>query len=89
MRYAHPAIVHCLQPLTFPCHIKTDIIAVQRKHYGKIYNFGYQFMVTMSTQLIGFSIGGIAKRFLVSPPSMSASMQHRFHLSLPLTLPQL
>lgn len=24
----------------------------------------------MSTQLIGFSIGGIAKRFLVSPPSM-------------------
>ena len=26
----------------------------------------------MSTQLIGFSIGGICKRFLVSPPSMSA-----------------
>ena len=24
----------------------------------------------MSTQLIGFSIGGICKRFLVSPPSM-------------------
>lgn len=27
----------------------------------------------MSTQLIGFSIGGIARRFLVDPPSMSAS----------------
>lgn len=25
----------------------------------------------MSTQLIGFSIGGVGKRFLVSPPSMS------------------
>lgn len=25
----------------------------------------------MSTQLIGFSIGGIARRFLVQPPSMS------------------
>ena len=24
----------------------------------------------MSTQLIGFSIGGVARRFLVSPPSM-------------------
>jgi hypothetical protein len=24
----------------------------------------------MSTQLIGFSIGGIARRFLVQPPSM-------------------
>jgi hypothetical protein len=28
-------------------------------------------MVVMSTQLIGFSIGGIARRFLVQPPSMS------------------
>jgi OPT family small oligopeptide transporter len=27
-------------------------------------------MVVMSTQLIGFSIGGIARRFLVQPPSM-------------------
>ncbi len=27
----------------------------------------------MSTQLIGFSIGGIARRFLVQPPSMSTS----------------
>ncbi|CAL1696779.1 unnamed protein product [Somion occarium] len=48
----------------------TDIVAVQRIHYNTVYNFGFQFMVVMSTQLIGFSIGGIAKRFLVSPPSM-------------------
>ena len=31
-------------------------------------------MVVMSTQLIGFSVGGIARRFLVQPPSMSASL---------------
>ncbi|RDB22006.1 Sexual differentiation process protein isp4 [Hypsizygus marmoreus] len=48
----------------------TDIIAVQRVFYNQIYNFGYQWMVVMSTQLIGFSIGGIARRFLVQPPSM-------------------
>ncbi|EIN07938.1 small oligopeptide transporter [Punctularia strigosozonata HHB-11173 SS5] len=48
----------------------TDIVAVQRVYYGQIYNFGYQWMVVMSTQLIGFSIGGIGRRFLVSPPSM-------------------
>jgi len=30
-----------------------------------------QWMVVMSTQLIGFSIGGIGRRFLVQPPSMS------------------
>jgi hypothetical protein len=30
-------------------------------------------MIVMSTQLIGFSLGGVARRFLVSPPSMSKS----------------
>ncbi|KAF5319702.1 hypothetical protein D9619_008668 [Psilocybe cf. subviscida] len=48
----------------------TDIIAVQRVFYNQRYNFSYQWMVVMSTQLIGFSIGGIARRFLVQPPSM-------------------
>ncbi|KAI0085713.1 small oligopeptide transporter [Irpex rosettiformis] len=48
----------------------TDIVAVQRFYYNQTYNFGYQFIIVMSTQLIGFSIGGIAKRFLVAPPSM-------------------
>ena len=38
-------------------------------------------MLVMSTQLMGFSIGGITRRFLVAPPSMS--MSHAFHL-LPL-----
>ncbi|KAJ3571959.1 hypothetical protein NP233_g3403 [Leucocoprinus birnbaumii] len=48
----------------------TDIIAVQRVYYNQTYNFSYQWFLVMSTQLIGFSIGGVAKRFLVSPPSM-------------------
>lgn len=48
----------------------TDIIAVQRVYYGQTYGFVYQWMVVMSTQLIGFSIGGILRRFLVQPPSM-------------------
>ncbi|KAG6856129.1 hypothetical protein H0H87_007188, partial [Tephrocybe sp. NHM501043] len=48
----------------------TDIVAVQRVYYGQIYNFGYKWMLVMSTQLIGFSIGGVARRFLVHPPSM-------------------
>jgi len=48
----------------------TDIIAVQRVYYNQVYNFSYQWLVVMSTQLIGFSIGGVARRFLVQPPSM-------------------
>lgn len=49
----------------------TDIIAVQRVFYNEHNSFGYQWLVVMSTQLIGFAMGGIGKRFLVSPPSMS------------------
>ncbi|KLO10273.1 OPT oligopeptide transporter [Schizopora paradoxa] len=48
----------------------TDIVAVQRVYYNQTYNFSYQWFVVMSTQLIGFSIGGIGRRFLVQPPSM-------------------
>ncbi|KAJ7271565.1 OPT oligopeptide transporter protein-domain-containing protein [Mycena rebaudengoi] len=45
-------------------------VVVQRVYYEQNHNFGYQWMVVMSTQLIGFSIGGIVRRFLVQPPSM-------------------
>ncbi|KAN0078370.1 OPT oligopeptide transporter domain containing protein [Tylopilus felleus] len=48
----------------------TDIVAVQRVYYSQTYNFSYQWMLVMSTQLLGFSIGGILRRFLVQPPSM-------------------
>jgi hypothetical protein len=36
----------------------------------------------MSTQLIGFSIGGVARRFLVAPPSMSALREPSFIFQL-------
>ncbi|KAF8518110.1 small oligopeptide transporter [Hysterangium stoloniferum] len=48
----------------------SEIVAVQRVFYNQIYNFSYQWFLVMSTQMIGFSIGGIARRFLVAPPSM-------------------
>lgn len=51
----------------------TDVVAVQRVFYNESWSFTYQWLIVMSTQLIGFSIGGIMRRFLVSPPSMSTS----------------
>ncbi|KAH7107250.1 OPT oligopeptide transporter [Auriculariales sp. MPI-PUGE-AT-0066] len=48
----------------------TDIVAVQRVFYNQTWSFGYQWMLVMSTQLIGFSFGGILRRFLVDPASM-------------------
>jgi hypothetical protein len=41
----------------------TQICSISRYSHGLL-------QTVMSTQLIGFSIGGIARRFLVSPPSM-------------------
>ncbi|KAJ7579282.1 small oligopeptide transporter [Mycena floridula] len=48
----------------------TNVIATQRIFYREIYPFSFQWMFVMSTQLIGFSLCGITKRFLISPPSM-------------------
>lgn len=53
-----------------PTAYATDIIAVQRVYYKQQWTFLYRWMLVMSTQLIGFSIGGIVRRFLVAPPSM-------------------
>ncbi|TFK24553.1 small oligopeptide transporter [Coprinopsis marcescibilis] len=48
----------------------TDVISVQRVYYNEEWSFIYKWMLVMSTQLIGFSMGGIVRRFLVAPPSM-------------------
>ncbi|EJD46182.1 oligopeptide transporter [Auricularia subglabra TFB-10046 SS5] len=48
----------------------TDMIAVQRVFYDQRWSMSYQWMIVMSTQLIGFSLCGILRRFLVHPPSM-------------------
>ncbi|KAJ7768532.1 small oligopeptide transporter, partial [Mycena metata] len=48
----------------------TDIIAVQKTFYDQSFSFPFQWMLVISTQCIGFSIGGITRRFLVNPPSM-------------------
>ncbi|KDQ08895.1 hypothetical protein BOTBODRAFT_179527 [Botryobasidium botryosum FD-172 SS1] len=48
----------------------TNIIAVQRVYHNQNWGFLYQWLITMSTQLIGISFGGITRQFLVDPPSM-------------------
>ncbi|KAJ7593400.1 small oligopeptide transporter [Mycena floridula] len=48
----------------------TEIVAVQRVYYHRVHAFSFQWMLVMSTQLMGFSIGGLTRKFLVAPPSM-------------------
>ncbi|KAE8249351.1 hypothetical protein A4X13_0g5242 [Tilletia indica] len=48
----------------------TDVIAVQRFFYNQRWGAGYQIMLVMSTQLIGFSYAGFCRRWLVWPAAM-------------------
>ncbi|KAJ6475755.1 small oligopeptide transporter [Mycena vitilis] len=48
----------------------TDVVAVQKTFYDQSFGFPFQWMLVVSTQCIGFAIGGITRRFLVNPPSM-------------------
>jgi hypothetical protein len=55
-------------------HLPVSYRAYSAHPFGLLIDFTNhktdQWLLVMSTQLIGFSIGGICKRFLVAPPSM-------------------
>lgn len=48
----------------------TDTILAQRLYYGMATPASYQIFVTLASQLLGFSLAGIARRFLVWPSAM-------------------
>lgn len=48
----------------------TDIIAAQRIFYDQHWSAAYQLSLVISTQMIGFSLAGVCRRFLVWPSSM-------------------
>lgn len=48
----------------------TDIVATQKVFYNQTLTTSYQLCLVLSTQLIGFSLGGLLRKFLVWPSSM-------------------
>lgn len=48
----------------------TDVVLTQRVFYGETITFGYQIMIILSSQVIGYSIAGILRQFVVWPSSM-------------------
>ncbi len=48
----------------------TEIYSVQRIYYNQPTSIGYQFLIVISTQLIGFSLAGVARKFLIWPAAM-------------------
>jgi hypothetical protein len=48
----------------------TDIILAQRLYYGVNTPASYQILLTIGSQLLGFSLAGVARRYLVWPAAM-------------------
>jgi OPT family small oligopeptide transporter len=48
----------------------TIVIGTQKMSYGQNLSFGYQVLLVLGTQVIGFSFAGLLRQFLVFPQSM-------------------
>lgn len=53
-----------------PSLLRFAVLVVQKFFYGQDWSFAYKIMLVLSTQLIGFSLGGLLRRFLVWPAAM-------------------
>lgn len=47
-----------------------QVIVEQTKFYHQDLSIVYQLLLTISTQILGYSFAGITRRYLVRPPSM-------------------
>lgn len=47
-----------------------DILLAQQEFYGQAWGWGFQILLTISTQALGFGMAGMLRRFLVWPAAM-------------------
>ncbi|KAF8649748.1 hypothetical protein AX16_005518 [Volvariella volvacea WC 439] len=48
----------------------TDVMMAQKVFYGEDIGFAYQILVVLGSQVLGFSLGGVLRQFVVWPASM-------------------
>ena len=64
------ACVYIGSNVAFAFAFATDIIVEQKKFYRQEATVVYQLLLTISTQILGYAFAGMARRYLVKPPSM-------------------
>ncbi|KAL8922652.1 MAG: hypothetical protein Q9172_003467 [Xanthocarpia lactea] len=64
------ACVYISSNVSFGFAFATDVIVEQAKFYKQDVSILYQILLTVSTQILGYSFAGLTRRFLVRPPSM-------------------
>lgn len=45
----------------------TDVLIAQKAFYGQDLGWGFAIMLTLSTQMVGYGLAGVLRRFLVKP----------------------
>lgn len=55
----------------------TDTLIAQRAFYKQDLGWGFSLMLTLSTQMVGYGIAGILRRFLVKPGTTLAQFRHQ------------
>ncbi|KIW08125.1 OPT family small oligopeptide transporter [Verruconis gallopava] len=56
--------------VSFGFAFATDVIVEQTKFYNQDLSITYQILLTLSTQILGYSLAGLTRRFLVRPSGM-------------------
>lgn len=64
------ACVYISSNVSFGFAFATDVIVEQSKFYHQEPSIIYQLLLTISTQVLGYSFAGLTRRYLVRPPSM-------------------
>ncbi|CAN8097398.1 unnamed protein product [Discula destructiva] len=64
------SIIVVMASVSFSVAYATDIILAQKVFYKQDFGIGWQFMLTISTQSLGYGIAGVMRKFLVYPASM-------------------
>ena len=64
------ACVYISSNVSFGFAFATDVIVEQSKFYNQDPSIMYQLLLTISTQILGYSFAGLTRRYLVRPPSM-------------------
>lgn len=64
------ACVYISSNVSFGFAFATDVIVEQHKFYKQDVTIVYQFLLTISTQILGYAFAGLTRRYLVRPAAM-------------------
>lgn len=64
------ACVYISSNVSFGFAFATDVVVEQHKFYKQDVTIGYQLLLTISTQILGYAFAGLTRRYLVRPAAM-------------------